>query len=96
MERADIAVARFAEHDGAATAVETLAKGGFDMKQQSIVGRGYHTDESIIGCYNAGDRIRFRGKYGAFWADCGDCSPTVSFLPYPRSARWSRWAELRG
>jgi hypothetical protein len=67
MERSDIAIARFADHSGAEMAVKTLAQGGFDMKQLSIVGRGYHTDESIVGFYNAGERIHFWGKYGAFW-----------------------------
>lgn len=32
-----------------------------------IAGRDYHTDEHVIGYYNAGDRIKFWGKEGAFW-----------------------------
>jgi hypothetical protein len=31
------------------------------------VGKGYHTDEKVIGFYNLGDRIRLWGKNGAFW-----------------------------
>jgi hypothetical protein len=37
------------------------------MKKLSIVGRDYHTDEHVIGYYNAGDRMKYWGKMGAFW-----------------------------
>jgi hypothetical protein len=44
-----------------------LQKAGFDMKQLSIVGRDYHTEEHVIGYYNTGDRMKYLGKLGAFW-----------------------------
>jgi len=31
------------------------------------VGKGFHTDEKVVGFYNAGDRIKFWGSQGAFW-----------------------------
>jgi hypothetical protein len=37
------------------------------MKKLSIVGRDYHTDEHVVGYYNAGDRMKYWGKMGAFW-----------------------------
>jgi hypothetical protein len=37
------------------------------MKKLSIVGKDYHTDESVVGYYNAGDRMKCWGKQGAFW-----------------------------
>ena len=37
------------------------------MKTLSIVGKDYHTDESVVGYYNAGDRMKYWGKQGAFW-----------------------------
>ena len=37
------------------------------MKHLSVVGKGYHTDEKVVGFYNVGDRIKFWGKRGAFW-----------------------------
>ena len=37
------------------------------MKKLSIVGRDYHTDEHVVGYYNAGDRMKYWGKLGAFW-----------------------------
>ena len=51
----------------AETAVKELQKSGFDMKKLSIIGRDYHTDEHVIGYYNAGDRMKYWGKLGAFW-----------------------------
>jgi hypothetical protein len=37
------------------------------MKKMSIVGEDYHTDEQVVGYYNAGDRMKYWGKLGAFW-----------------------------
>ena len=33
----------------------------------SVVGKDYHTDEHVVGYYNAGDRMKYWGKRGAFW-----------------------------
>jgi uncharacterized membrane protein len=67
MEKADTVVAVFADHAGAEAAVKKLAEAGIDIKHLSVVGKGYHTDEKVVGFYNAGDRIKFWGKRGAFW-----------------------------
>ena len=48
-------------------ALRAFQNTGFDMKKLSIVGRDYHTEEHVIGFYNAGDRMKFWGKRGAFW-----------------------------
>lgn len=40
MERADISVARFADHTQAETTVRTLVQVGFYMKQLSVTDRG--------------------------------------------------------
>ena len=37
------------------------------MKQLSIVGKGYQSEEKVVGFYTTGDRIKFWGKRGAFW-----------------------------
>ena len=63
----DAIVATFAHHREAETAVRKLADGGMNMKHFSIIGKGYHTEEQVIGFYNAGDRITFWGKNGAIW-----------------------------
>ena len=40
---------------------------GVDMKSLSIAARDTHTDEHVVGYYNAGDRMKYWGKVGAFW-----------------------------
>ena len=67
MEKTDTAVAIFPDHTAAEAAVKKLAASGFEMKKLSVVGKGYHTDEKVVGFYNTGDRIKFWGSRGAFW-----------------------------
>lgn len=67
MEKSDTVVAIFADHPAAETAVKKLTAAGFEMKNLSVVGKGYHTDEKVVGFYNMGDRIKFWGTRGAFW-----------------------------
>jgi hypothetical protein len=67
MESVDTVIAIFADHQAAETAVKKLSAAGFAMKNLSVVGKGYHTDEKVVGFYNVGDRVRFWGKRGAFW-----------------------------
>src|ERR1700678_2436566 len=67
MENADTVIAVFADHPAAAAAIKKLTGAGFDMKNLSVVGKGYHTDEKVVGFYNAGERIKFWGTRGAFW-----------------------------
>jgi uncharacterized membrane protein len=63
----DHTVAVFASHDQAETAITTLSEAGFDMKNLSIIGQDYHTEEQPIGFVSTGDRMWSWGKYGAFW-----------------------------
>ena len=67
MEKTDTVIAVFADHNAAQTAVKKLTAAGFEMKNLSVVGKGYHTDEKVVGFYNTGDRIKFWGTRGAFW-----------------------------
>ena len=60
-------VAVYRTHTEADQAVKELQRGGVDMHKLSIVGRGYHTDEQVVGYYNTGDRMKYWGKVGAFW-----------------------------
>src|SRR5208282_3186304 len=60
-------VAIYHTHTDADRAVKELQRGGVDMHKLSIVGKGYHTDEQVVGYYNTGDRMKFWGKLGAFW-----------------------------
>ena len=47
--------------------MKKLFAAGFDMKNLSVIGKGYHTEEAVVGFYNIGDRMKFWGKRGAFW-----------------------------
>jgi hypothetical protein len=60
-------IAVYGSHSAAEDAVKELQKSGFDMKKLSVVGKDYHTDEQVVGYYNAGDRMKYWGKVGAFW-----------------------------
>lgn len=60
-------IAVYDNHAKAEDAVKQLQKSGFDMKKLSVVGKDYHTDEQVVGYYNAGDRMKYWGKLGAFW-----------------------------
>ena len=60
-------VAVYLTHTEADQAVKELQRGGVDLRNLSIVGKGYHTDEHAVGYYNTGDRMKYWGKMGAFW-----------------------------
>ena len=76
-------IAVFDTHQGAELAIADLQHAGFDMKKLSIVGRDYHTEEHAVGFYNAGDRVRYWGKNGAFWAECLACCLRRHFFGFP-------------
>ncbi|WP_376984916.1 hypothetical protein [Bosea sp. R86505] len=67
MSQNDSVIAVFSDHKTAEAAVKKLAEAGITMGNLSIVGKGYHTDEKVIGFYNMGDRIKFWGANGALW-----------------------------
>jgi hypothetical protein len=67
MKNPDTVIAIFRDHQSADSAVKALAAAGFEMKNLSVVGKGYHTEEHVVGFYNIGDRIQFWGRRGAFW-----------------------------
>jgi uncharacterized membrane protein len=67
MSEKNAVVAVYPSHSQAEEALKELQKSGFDMKKMSIVGKDYHSDEQVVGYYNAGDRMKRWGKYGAFW-----------------------------
>ncbi len=57
----------YGSHSNAQAAIKELQKSGFDIKKLSILGKEYHTEEHVVGYYNAGDRMKYWGKMGAFW-----------------------------
>ncbi|MBF0544279.1 MAG: permease [Candidatus Riflebacteria bacterium] len=67
MHQKSYVVAIYKKHDEAEEAIKELQKSGVNMKQCSIVGQCFHTEEEVVGFYNAGDRMTYWGKQGAFW-----------------------------
>lgn len=60
-------VAIYDTHVQAEEAVQCLQRAGVEMKSISIAAKDQHTDEHVVGYYNAGDRMKYWGKVGAFW-----------------------------
>ena len=67
MDQADTIIAVFPNHEEADKAVQALAAAGIGVKNMSVVGKGYHTEEKVMGFYNMGDRMQMWGSRGAFW-----------------------------
>jgi uncharacterized membrane protein len=67
MAKENAAIAVYNTHTDAEAAIKELQKSGIDMKKLSILGKDYHAEENVVGYYNAGDRMKFWGKLGAFW-----------------------------
>src|SRR5664279_1763881 len=67
MNEQNAVVAIFHTHTEAEASIKELQHAGFDMKKLSIVGKDIHTEEHVVGYYNAGDRMKVWGKLGAFW-----------------------------
>ena len=49
MDADDAVVAVFSDHQAAETAVKKLTAAGFEMKNLSVVGKGFHTEEKVVG-----------------------------------------------
>lgn len=64
---ADPVVAVYNSHTDAEQAVAKLSAASFDIKQVSIIGKDYHTQENVVGYYTTGDRMKSWGGLGAFW-----------------------------
>jgi hypothetical protein len=60
-------VAVFDRHQDAELAVTELQAAGFEMSKLSIVGRELDPEKHGLCFYNAGNRVKYWGKQGAFW-----------------------------
>src|ERR1035438_776721 len=67
MSEQNAVVAIYESHPQAEEALIELQRSGFDMKKLSIVGKDYHTEENVVGYYNAGDRMKRWGRSGILW-----------------------------
>ncbi|HEY0288740.1 MAG TPA: hypothetical protein VGC62_17320 [Pseudomonas sp.] len=83
MKASDQSIYVFDSHHDAEEAIRSLSKAGFDVKQLSLVGKGYHSEEHPIGFYSTGDRIKTWGATGAFWGGIWGMliAPAVFLLP---------------
>jgi uncharacterized membrane protein len=83
MSLENTAVAVFDGHQKADDAVQALGHAKFPLAQLTIVGKGYHTDEKVMGFYNVGDRIKLWGKNGALWGGLWGLFAGGIFLTLP-------------
>ncbi len=67
VDKVESVVSVFDTHTEATNAMAALAEAGFDMKTVSIIGRGYHSEETVVGFYNTGERMATWGRNGLFW-----------------------------
>ena len=67
MSTMNTVVAVYDTHEQAEAAIKDLQEAGVDMQSLSIAGKDTYTDEHVVGYYNAGDRMKYWGKLGAFW-----------------------------
>src|SRR5258706_2580861 len=77
------AVAIYEQHTGAEEAVRALQKAGFDVKKLSIVGKGYHSEEQVVGFFTTGDRVKFWGGTGGLWGGLWGLVVGAAFLSIP-------------
>ncbi len=85
MTNHDVVVAVFSDHRLVEAALHRLIDDGFEMNKFSLVGKSHQNDEAIADIFNAADRMKLRGKYGAFWGEVwglflGDIFITIPVL----------------
>jgi hypothetical protein len=73
----------YGSHSNAEAGIKELQKSGFDIKKLSILGKEYHTEEHVVGYYNAGDRMKYWGKMGAFWGGVWGLLVGAAFFVIP-------------
>jgi hypothetical protein len=66
--RNESVIAVFGEHQEADAAVKKLTDAGVSLKHLSVIGKGNHSDEKIVGFYYVGSQVKFFGKRGSFWS----------------------------
>jgi hypothetical protein len=83
MTQTNAVIAVFDTHTEAEDAIKELQTSGYNMQQLSIVGKDYHTEEQVVGYYNAGDRMKSWGKLGAFWGGLWGFLVGAAFFAIP-------------
>ena len=60
-------VAVYETHQEVAAAIKILKDCGHDIKNLTVVGQEYESEEHPVGFINTGDRMLAWGKFGIFW-----------------------------
>lgn len=96
----DHTVAVFTSHEAAEAAIRSLSASGYNMRNLSIVGQNYHSEEQPIGFVNTGDRMLSWGKLGAFWGSLWGImfGSAMMFIPGIGQLMFAGWlvAALQG
>jgi hypothetical protein len=73
----------FNTHSEAEVAIQALHHSGVDVKKLSLIGKGYHSEETPVGFYTTGDKIKAWGASGAFWGGIWGvlAAPAIFFVP---------------
>ncbi len=58
-------IALYSTHDQAKKAVGMLQKAAFDLKEISMIGKGFHCEEHSFGFNNTDDSAKYRDSQGA-------------------------------
>lgn len=83
MTAKDATIGIFTDHQSAEEALKKLVAGGFGMKELSLVGKGFHTEDRVVGFHNIRERIVFWGHRGAFWGGLWGLFSGGVFLTLP-------------
>ena len=67
MSEQDTMIAVCMLHDDAEEAFKTLQRLGLGPDSVSVVGRNFHTVDTVVGYSTAGDGVRPCGRLGPFW-----------------------------
>lgn len=86
MSNKNSCVAIFKTREEAEQAIGELSRAGIDMRQLSVVGKGYEKEEHVKGYYNAADRVKFWGKRGVFWGGLWGILFSPAFIYAPLAA----------
>ncbi len=76
-------VAVFNNHASAEAAIRSLSEAGFPIERLSIIGKGYETEEQVVGFFNLGDRVKLWGKNGALWGGLWGLLSAGVFMTFP-------------
>ena len=83
MHQHDTIVAVYNSHTEVERAVKKLQKSGSNLEKLSVIGKDYHSGESVVGYYHAGGRMKYWGRFGAFWCGMWTLTLCAAFFLVP-------------